>query len=350
MRRKTALKFGLGTVALLIIARLAVPSLVTWHVNRTLARIPGYEAAVDGVDLDLYRGAYRINGIRIHKLGGRIPLPFVEIRTAFLSVHGRALLQGRFVGRVAIDGGSLNFVNGRSAEEQQLSVQKEWLEVIKDLVPLRINHFTINNVTVRYRDPYSSPIVDVRVTEVRLEGQNFSNTRRPSEGREATIFALGLVEGSAPILVTCQLAPSAKRPTFELNMMLEKLPLLKLNDLFKVYGGFDVEKGSASFYMWMNVQEGALRGTLKPLLHNVEVFTSQEERESLLSRLWESLVGAAAGVFENQQEAQIATIIPLGGNVDRIEEATWIAVVEVVRNAFFQALKPGLTEGEKGRR
>ncbi len=97
----------------------------------------------------------------------------------------------------------------------------------------------------------------------------------------------------------------------------------------------------------VDVKAGTLRGTLKPLLHEVEVFNPPQENESLLSGLWESLVGAAAGIFENKPEAQIGTVIPLEGDVEHEQGSTWTAVVEIVKNAFFRALKPGLTEGEK---
>lgn len=347
MKRKTVLTTGLIIVALLLAARLALPSVVTWYVNRSLDRIPEYEAAIDSIDLDLYRGAYLIHGIRVHKRGGRIPLPLIEIKHAFLSLHWRALLEGKVVGRIDVDGGSLNFVNGRTPQERQLTVQREWLQVVKDLLPLRINHFVINDFDIRYRDPLTTPIVDVRISHVRVEGRDFSNTRSPALGKEARLFALGLVENVAPILVKATVSPSSKLPTFDINLSIEHLPLTKLNELFKAYGSFDVEKGSGDFYLWVGVQDAKLKGTLKPLVHNIEIFEPQEEDESLLKGLWESLVGTAAGIFENKQEQQIGTVIPLEGDLSTVEGSTWTAIVEIVKNAFFEALRPGITKSEK---
>jgi hypothetical protein len=137
-----------------------------------------------------------------------VPLPLLEVRTTRLSVHGAALLEGKFVGRIDLDGRSLNFVNGRTPEEQQLSVTGEWLQAVKDLFPLRVNHFTVNNFDIKYRDPYTTPIVDVRVNHVRIEGNNSSNTRKPSDGKEALIVGVGLVEGVAPLAVRAALAPA----------------------------------------------------------------------------------------------------------------------------------------------
>jgi hypothetical protein len=349
MTRKTVLTTGLIIAALLLAARIALPSVVTWYVNRSLDRIPGYEAAIDSIDLNLYRGAYLIHGIRVHKLGGRIPLPLIEIKHAFLSIHWRALLEGKFVGRIDIDGGSLNFVNGRGPEEQQLTVQREWLQVVKDLLPLRINHFAINDFDIRYRDPRTTPIVDVKISHVRVEGRDFSNTRSPTLGKEARLFGIGLVEDVAPVMVKATLSPRSKLPTFDLNVSVERLPLTTLNDLFKAHGSFDVERGSGDFYLWLQVQDARLKGTLKPLIHNIEIFEPQRENESLLTGLWESLVGAAAGIFENKQERQIGTVLPLEGDLRQVEGSTWTAIVEIVRNALFEALRPGITKEEKGK-
>ena len=77
MTGKTILTTGIMFAVLLLAARLALPSVVTCYVNRNLDRIPGYEAAIDSIDRDLDRGACLIHDIRVHKLGGRIPLPVI---------------------------------------------------------------------------------------------------------------------------------------------------------------------------------------------------------------------------------------------------------------------------------
>ena len=60
-------------VLLLAAARAALPSLVKDTVNRKLMALPAYDGHVDDVDLALWRGAYRIDGIRIVKTGSKSP-------------------------------------------------------------------------------------------------------------------------------------------------------------------------------------------------------------------------------------------------------------------------------------
>lgn len=341
-----------GIVVLVLVlsalaARLLLPNIVVWYVNRALARLPEYEASIERVRLALFRGAYVIHGVKISKRSGKVSLPLFEAATMYVSVDWRALLEGKFVGRIDVDHGSVNFVNGRTPDEEQLSVKKEWLEIVKDLFPLRLNYFSLNHFEIRYRDPHSVPPVDVTLDNVRVEGRNFSNTRRPAEGRQASVRGLGMLQKRVPLVVRAEIAPSHARPTFRMDASLERLPLDSLNSLFKAYGGFDVEEGTGDFYLWLEANDGEFKGTLKPLIHDVKVFTPGQEHESTLSELWESLVGAAASILENKTEGQVGSVIPLKGDEKKLRTSTWTAVVEMIDNAFFSALKPGITAEEK---
>src|SRR5438270_428813 len=61
---------------LLIAARLYLPVWLERYVIRTLNRIPGYHAALDTIHVHLWRGAYSIDGLKLEKTGGKVPVPF----------------------------------------------------------------------------------------------------------------------------------------------------------------------------------------------------------------------------------------------------------------------------------
>lgn len=65
--------------SLLIGLRLYLPYWVTDYVNKTLSNIEGYQGSIEGVDIDLYRGAYGIRGLELEKTGEEVPVPFVDI-------------------------------------------------------------------------------------------------------------------------------------------------------------------------------------------------------------------------------------------------------------------------------
>jgi hypothetical protein len=328
----------LGVV--LIAVRAVLPYFVTRYVNRQLARIEGYKGSIDDVDLALIRGAYTIYDLRLLKTG-RTTVPFVQADTIDLSVQWNALFEGKVVGELDARRGSLNFVRGKSEATDQTGIGDEWLAVVKDLFPLRINRFDIRDFTVRYQDPNAEPPVDARLTQVRVEGKNFNNTRSPVDSQTAEIHGLGMFEGKAPLVVRTDVQPSRDKPTFDLRASLEKLPLTRLNDLFKAYGNFDVQAGTGAVYVQMKVRDDRLEGSFKPLFKGVDLFSIEEEHDSAIEALWEAVVGTAAEVFENQFEGQIATVVPLSGKFSSTETDPFRTIIGILKNAFFDALEPG---------
>ena len=62
----------------------------------------------------------------------------------------------------------------------------------------------------------------------------------------------------------------------------------------------------------------------------------------LLRRLKEKVVSAVATVFENANEEQVATKAPFSGNFANNELDIWTTIVNLIRNAFVQAIRGGL--------
>ena len=69
---------------------------------------------------------------------------------------------------------------------------------------------------------------------------------------------------------------------------------------------------------------------------------SEDRNDSFLNKLYEVLVSAAGIILKNPEEKQVATKIPLKGEYGKTIVGTWYAIVEVLRNAFIQALYPSI--------
>ena len=90
---------------MLVAARVALPYVVKRYVNKTLAELPGYSGSVADIDISLWRGAYQIQGLRVVKTGGKVPVPFVSSRLIDLSVEWKALLNGSIVAEIEVISG-----------------------------------------------------------------------------------------------------------------------------------------------------------------------------------------------------------------------------------------------------
>jgi hypothetical protein len=118
--------------------------------------------------------------------------------------------------------------------------------------------------------------------------------------------------------------------------------MVKLNDFFKAYGNFDVEKGKFGLYTEMAAKDGAFKGYVKPLLIDVKIAKWTKEEGNALQVLWETVVGGAKEILENWRKEQVATKIPLEGRFDDPNAGLWTAINYVLRNAFVAALQPSI--------
>ena len=331
-------------IGLLISFRLYLPTAIKNYVNKTLDTIPEYDGRIGDVTLHLWRGAYTIHDLKLVKTTGKVPVPLVDIKDASFSIEWKALFQGKIVGKVNIINGKLNFVNSPAKNDSQIKIDDEWLKAVKDLFPLRLNRFNLTHCEIHYKDFDSDPKVDIKLTEVYVEGKDFSNTRSPKEQLESTIQASAKAESVAPVKLFVKLQPSAKIPTFGLNFSLEKLPIVKVNDFLKAYGGFDAEGGDISIYSELVSEKSGFKGYVKPLIKDIEIFKLKNVTGNPLKFIWEGLVGLTAEILENHKYGQIGSTIEISGTFDKPETSTWDTILGVLKNAFIKGLKPGVDD------
>src|SRR5687767_13182568 len=105
--RRTFITVGI-VVILLLLLRLALPSLLERAIDSRRAKVPDYAGSVERVDLSLLRGAYRLHQIRITKKNGAVQEPFFSARDIDFSVAWRQLFRGQIVSDIYIDGAEMN--------------------------------------------------------------------------------------------------------------------------------------------------------------------------------------------------------------------------------------------------
>ncbi len=81
---------------------------------------------------------------------------------------------------------------------------------------------------------------------------------------------------------------------------------------------------------------------MKPVIKDLDVLGPEDKNESLFHKVWEGIVGGAGKILENKKEDQIATRLPIEGKFDNPNIEVITAIVEVLRNAFINALAASL--------
>jgi hypothetical protein len=333
----------LAILLLLVVAHLTLPWLIRDYLNGKLAEMGEYRGRVADVDLAWWRGAYRINGLSIVKVGGKVPVPFVDAPSIDLAVSGHALWHDRaVVARVIFEAPELNFVDGGAdKDESQTGSGTDWRDQLEKLLPITLNEVRVVNGRISFRNFRSRPKVDIETTKVNASVYGLTNVADSSGERVARLEGKALVLGNAPLEVEATFDPFKDFEDFELRLRAREIDLPKLNDFARAYGRFDFKAGKGDLVIEARAKEGQLSGYIKPLLRNVDVFDWQQDVENnekgFLRSLWEALVGGGETVLKNQQRDQFATRVELRGNVHREDVSAFQAFLAILRNAFIEA-------------
>lgn len=335
------MRWVVGIVAMLVIARALLPIAVQRYVNRTLDGIPDYDGHIGDVDLHLWRGAYEIQDVELVKTTGKVPVPLFSSPKVDLSVEWGQLWKGKLVGKIDLDRPQMNFVSAPTPDGRQGKVDASWIEQVKDLFPLKLNRVTVHQGTIHYRDFHSNPKIDLELTNVEGVATNLTNEPTPGTELPSAVQATASLPGGGAFMLEGTLDPLAEKPTFKIATSVEKVALRGLNDLLKAYANVDAEGGSFSAYAELAAKDGAFEGYVKPLLKDIQV-AKWHESEGLGRRIWEGIVQLAAKILENPETERVATKIPLRGRFDKPEPDLWATIGGLLRNAFIQAIRPGL--------
>jgi Domain of Unknown Function (DUF748) len=322
-------------------ARLLAPGYVQRAINRRLSQIPGYSGHVGNIDLQLWRGAYRIEDMEIVKGNGTVRDPFFTAKTIDFSIAWREMLRGKFVSDIYVTDGRLIFLRGPSDDSSQLTADHRWQDVVNDIFPIDITHLEIKGGVIRFVDTTREPQVDIGVQDLVVIATGLRN--RPS--REGEIFPAkidisGRSIGDGQLRLNAQLEPLADQPHFELAVELDKVSLPALNNFLRSYVGIDVSQGHLNLFGQMAMQRGHYEGYLKPFLEDVD-FKDNDANKAIGARIWKGAVVAVLKLFRNSDTQQLASRIPFSGDAKGMDIMTLRSILNGLHHGFVEALPQG---------
>ncbi|MBI3882720.1 MAG: DUF748 domain-containing protein, partial [Sphingobacteriales bacterium] len=311
--------------------------------NKSLAKVPGYYGHVNDIDLSIYRGAYQINDMYLNKkdsVNGK-QTDFFKVRNIDLSVEWRALFKGKLVGKLEFDSPKLIFTKDKTEIGKVAKDTNDFRKILRDFMPLQVNRFEVKNGSIHYVDHTSKPKVGIALTNAFVLAENLTNVIDKNKKLPSTVTAkANAYEGT--LSFNMKLDGLAKHPTFDMNAEIKNTNLVLLNDFLKAYGNFDVNKGRFGLYTEFASNNGKYVGYVKPIIKDLDVLGPEDKKDGFFHQVWEGLVGGVGVVFKNQRKDQVATKMPIkgdmGGSKTNIGETVW----ELLRNAFIQALMPSV--------
>ncbi len=210
----------------------------------------------------------------------------------------------------------------------------------KSSTELRIDRLDVVKSTLGFVNQAATPAYRLVLTDTNLTLQHLSNQQRDGQ---ASVRLEGQLMGRGETRVAATLQPRTGSADMDFTAQIEGADMVRLKDLVRAHGGFDIAAGEFSVYSELQMKGDAIRGYVKPLFRGVKVGDDGEvvAEKGFRRRLYESLVGIAAKILENRSRGEVATVVPISGRVDRPEINRWETVGRLLQNAFFKPIEPG---------
>jgi uncharacterized protein DUF748 len=321
------------------------------HLHATLADTA--QIRVDG-DADFF--SVPTPGVKTHFDLGNLRLDYLEallhhynvtIHRGTLSAQGDVeyapTVRTVTLADVRLDGADLDYVRRSEATPPPAEkVQRAAAKVTQQPSAIvRADSIRIARSWFTYANETTSPPYRLFVGDCEARVHDFSNVKTGDQAPAGKAEITGKFMGSGDTRVDATFRPQRDRTDFHVDLRIENTDVRALNPLWEAYGKFDVEQGSFSLYSEIGVEHGEMRGYVKPIFRELKIFSPSEEA-GVGKKAYEAVVGGVTSVLTNRPHEQVATATDLSGRLEDPHASLLQVAGNLVRNAFFKAILPGL--------
>lgn len=334
------------TVALLVIAVLALPYIIKAKINSALRKMDGYSGSIGGLQVNIVTGRVTITNIVIRKTDSIETDPLLHTQELIVYLRLIPLLKRKLDLKVIVnapeiflsDASKSSAISEEDATATPANISTKLKETITAMMPFRLNA-EIHDASVRYKK--GDPSLDLSITQTDVIVTDFSN--QANETKACVIETNGLFNEGTMNIVT-HLFPMAPTLTLDLNIKLTSVNLVPFNNLVRAYANVDINTGTLDLFAEVGVANNSFDGYIKPILTELDFIGVEDKNDSLLHNVWERIVAGGVKFLMNRRDRQLATIIPIKGRLDEPELNAVAAFASLIRNAFFKALRPSVAD------
>ncbi len=289
---------------------------------------------------------YRLEEVPLERLGVLSSRANLEIKGGVLGSRGEIEYGPRHraahLEDVTIRGLALDYVHTAATAAAEKVRATEAARLAKDPEPdlsMRIDRVQLTDsvlglVNRAAPKPYR---VYLDHTEVVVTHLSSGLRERPAEAK-----LRGRFMGSGSTLASATFRQQDHGPSFDLDLTVEDASLPAMNELLRAYGKLDVVAGTFAVYSEVRVKDGRIAGYVKPLIKDVDVYSSQQDKKKpVLKRLYEKIAGGLSHLLENQPRDEVATVVDLSGSIDDPNTSLLKVAARLLSNAFVEAILPG---------
>jgi hypothetical protein len=301
----------LSILLLMLVVRLALPSIIEKIVESKLETMPGgYQGTIEDVDVRMLSAEIGLRGFTIVKKNGQVPVPFMRVKEFVLGTVMDSWMPRTVLRAIEPDA---SFVDAESEAKKQKGPEKT-IENLRKQLPFELLRAEVVDGVFHFRNFQTKPDMDLYVHHVNLVWDKLVGCLPP--GSSACRSKL---EGKAELLKSGSLSFGGtfeRNPESDFNVRakLRNLRAPELNPVLRDYARIKAERGEVELdarYARRGDRHDAL---LVPLLTDVEFEKVEGKDKSFLIELG---AGAVAGWFERKKgEKGVAISIRPSGKMD----------------------------------
>jgi len=296
-------------------------------------------------------------GIKADILADRVPLgSFIPITGRYnVQLSGGTMSADGFVEyapavkfvelkQLTIDGLHVDYVHAKQTKKVEKERAVATVETTQKIHTNEDNHVRIGqirivNSEVGFVNEAATPTYRLYLTDAEMDLRNYSNQLRDGP---AFLNLRGKFMGTGGTDIKGILRPDTASPEVELQVKIADTQVRSMNNLLRSYGDFDVAAGRLSVYSEMEIDHGMITGYVKPLVKDLDVYDTQQDRDKALwHKLYEGLIEDMGAFLRNTPRKEVATKADISGQIKDPQTDTFQVIVRLIENAFFEAILPG---------
>lgn len=308
-----------------------LPSLFKNIINRHLGKLPLFKAHVGGIGISFINRHIIIRKVNIDKINAETKQASVysSVEQVTINFEWLMLFKKELVIDFKATNTSIYFNHNRLKQLQKIKADLD--------IPVTIKSAVIDNASFEYINTGTKPITEIMVRNITVAMLN-ADAQPLKKATYMVKTKADICNGKLDSTITIQLGNA--NPSFDMDIKLTGLRLIKLNSFFMAYAKFDVNKGVFDLFIEANAKLGSFGGYIKPIITGLDVLGPEDRDLSIGNKIWQGLIGFVTTMFENQRHNTIASKIPFDGTFKDPDVNVTYAIIEVFLNAFVESIRP----------
>lgn len=327
--------FALGLLLVLaVVVRVLLDPIAAHFTRRGLSKSVAMSSDFQSVHVTLFPPSYDIRRLKIiESRGGDWHHPLFYAERAGVVLDWRRLLHGELIAHLRLDGPKI-IVTARPTPGSGITA------ALGRMISARVDRGEVREGEFLLRDAAAPHRPEIWLHHIELTAENLATRAKLERGHPATVSAHAILDHSGAVSFSASADPFAAKMEFTGDLAIRGWKVAELYELEESRAKLQTPKGTLDLFAEFRARRGAISGTVRSVLKNVEVLPTEEEFGSRL-KAW--VADKRLRLVSNRVPGgnAVETVVSIEGRLDGPDVHLWPTVLGVVRNALVEGISAG---------